>query len=98
LVLRAAHKPQDFQSGWIIKEEGEALSAANGKAPTWRWTWQVGNRKETYWLEKAYPHRILKWSSSDGDQGELNKTLRVPYWQLHGNDDLPYRDQLGVPK
>jgi len=96
--LRAAHRQADFQPGWIIKEEGEALSSTNGKAPTWRWTWQVGNRKETYWVEKAYPHRILKWSSSDGSRGELIKTLRLPYWSLHGNEDLPFREQLGLPR
>ncbi len=96
--FRAAHKPADFQSGWIMKEEGETLKGTNGSAPTWRWTWQVGNRKETYWVEKAYPRRIIKWSSSDGGKGEIMKTLRVPYWQLHNNADLPYRDQLGVPK
>jgi hypothetical protein len=96
--LRAAHQKADFQPGWIMKEEGEPLKSTNGAAPTWRWTWQVGNRKETYWVEKAYPHRILKWSSTDGSKGEIIKTLRVPYWSLHGNDDLPYREQLGLPR
>ena len=97
-ATRAAHKPADFQPGWILKEEGEALKSTDGTSLTWRWIWQVGSRKETYWVEKAYPHRILKWSSSDGSRGELKKTLRVPYWTLHDNDDLPYREQLGVPK
>ncbi len=96
--LRSAHQKADFQPGWIIKEEGEALKGTNGPAPTWRWTWQAGNRKETYWVEKAYPHRILKWNSSDGGKGEIQKTLRLPYWQLHDNADLPYREQLGVSK
>lgn len=95
---RAAHQTADFQAGWIMKEEGETLKTVEGSAPTWRWTWQIGNRQETYWIEKATPHRILKWSSSDGGQGELKKSLRLPYWQLHNNADLPYRDQLGIPK
>jgi len=96
--LRAAHQKADFQSGWIMKEEGEALKSTNGTTPTWRWTWQVGNRKETYWVEKAYPHRILKWNSPDGGKGEIIKTLRLPYWSLHGNEDMPYREQLEIPK
>lgn len=97
-ATRAGHQIVDFQSGSIIKAEGEAVKLGNGGVPTWRWTWQIGDRTETYWVEKAYPHRILKWMSSDGGEGELIKTLRVPYWQLHGNDDLPYREQLGLPK
>jgi hypothetical protein len=95
---RASHQQADFQSGWIMKEDGETLKSPAGNSATWRWTWQVGNRKETYWVEKNSPHRILKWTSSDGSNGEIQKTLRVPYWQLHSNADLPYREQLGVPK
>ncbi len=97
-ALRAAHQKVEFQSGGILKEEGETLKLAEGNAATWRWTWQAGARQEKYWVEKASPHRILKWSSSTGGEGEIQKTLRLPYWSLHDNDDLPYRDQLGLPK
>lgn len=95
---RASHQPADFQSGWMMKEDGETLKSPEGNTATSRWTWQVGNRKETYWVEKNYPHRILKWISSDGGSGEIKKTLRVPYWSLHNNADLPYREQLGLNK
>lgn len=95
---RSGHQDVEFQGGSIIKEEGEVVKLSEGNAPSWRWTWQVGNRTEMYWVEKAYPHRILKWQSSDGSAGELNKTLRLPYWQLHGNDDLAYREQLEISK
>jgi hypothetical protein len=97
-ISRASHQQADFQTGWIMKEAGETMNASNGEAPTWRWTWQIGNRKETYWVEKNYPHRILKWNSSDGNKGEIIKTLRLPYWQLHNNADSPYREQLGLSK
>lgn len=95
---RSGHQHLEFQAGAIIKEEGEAVKLGEGNTPSWRWTWQVGNRTETYWVEKAYPHRILKWQSSDGGEGELIKTLRLPYWQLHDNDDLAYREQLEISK
>lgn len=94
---RSGHQDVEFQGGSIIKDEGEVVKLSEGNAPSWRWTWQVGSRTEMYWVEKSYPHRILKWQSSDGSAGELIKTLRLPYWQLHGNDDPPYREQLGLP-
>ncbi|NUO82006.1 hypothetical protein HUU05_18180 [candidate division KSB1 bacterium] len=97
-ALRAAHQKVEFQSGWILKEDGETLKLAEGSIATRRWTWQVGTRQEKYWVEKAYPHRILKWTSSTGSQGEIKKTLRLPYWSLHDNDDLHYRDQMELPK
>ncbi len=95
-ALRAAHQKVEFQSGWIMKEEGETLKLAQGNMASWRWTWQAGARQEKYWVEKAYPHRILQWSSSTGGKGEIKKTLRVPYWSLHGNDDLHNREELGI--
>ncbi|MDZ7266992.1 MAG: hypothetical protein ONB48_05530 [candidate division KSB1 bacterium] len=97
-ALRSGHREAAFQSGWIAKEAEESLKLAGGELSAWRWRWQVGNRSETCWVEKAHPHRILKWQSSDGGTGELIKTLRLPYWQLHDNDDLPYRAQLGIPQ
>jgi hypothetical protein len=97
-VSRVSHQQADFQSGWIMKENGETLKSPEGNAATHRWTWQIGNRKEMYWVEKNYPRRILKWNSSDGGSGEIKKTLRLPYWQLHNNADLPYREQLGLSK
>ena len=96
--LRVAHQEISFQPGWIMKEEGEAVRTAEGNVPAWLWTWQVGERQEKYWVEKAYPHRILKWNSSDGGKGELMKSMRLPYWQLHRNADAVYREQLGVSK
>ncbi len=97
-AVRAAHREIAFQPGWIMKEEGETIETEGDNASTWRWTWQVDNRTEKYWVEKKYPHRILKWQSSDGGKGELIKSLRLPYWQLHGNSDAPYRVQLGIPR
>ncbi|MGH7494098.1 MAG: hypothetical protein ACREOO_17115 [bacterium] len=96
--LRATHREIAFQPGWILKEEGEDLKVAAGISPTWRWTWQVRDRTETYWVEKAYPRRILKWISSDGGKGEVIKSLRLPYWQLHNNADVKYREELVLPK
>ncbi len=95
-ALRSAHQKVEFQAGAIKKEEGEVLKLAEGNVATWRWTWQVGSRQEQYWVEKAYPHRIIKWTSSDSGKGEIIKTLRAPYWALHGNDDLYYRKELGI--
>jgi len=97
-LLRSTHREAAFLPGAIVKEAEEGVKLAEGTLPAWRWRWQIGNRSETCWVEQAHPHRILKWQSSDGGTGELLKTLRVPYWQLHGNDDLPYRTQLGLPK
>lgn len=97
-VTRSQHREASFEPGWIMKEDGASTAVMGTDTPTWRFLWQVGDRKETYWTERAYPHRLVKWSSSDGSSGELKQSLRVPYWQLHGSADLTYREKLELPR
>jgi len=61
-----------------------------------------------FWIERAHPHRILKWAWSppaktatrmgaDGaDTGELTGSKRLPYWELHQNGDERYLRDLGL--
>jgi len=94
---RSRHTGFAFEKGWIRKEDGGSMAVLGQEEAVWRWTWHVGNRTETYWVEQDAPHRIVKWASSDGDSGELQKTVRLPYWRLHSNKDLHYRQELGLP-
>ena len=87
-----------FAPAQIAKEDGGELSLNGESLATWRWTWTIGKRTQTYWVEKQYPHRILKWQFSDGGKGELVKSLRLPYWKLNSNGDLHYRQELGIPQ
>jgi hypothetical protein len=59
-------------------------------------------------LERAYPHRIIRWSwtppakaqgwmGRDGcDSGELVGSKRLPYWQLNANGNETYLPDLGL--
>ena len=84
---RMAHVPLSFQEGSISK---------TGDGKYFEWAWQVGDRMVQCWTEKAYPHYIEKWASSTGESGERIKTLHLPYWERHGNKDLPLRRELGL--
>jgi hypothetical protein len=65
-------------------------------------------REGRFWIERAYPHRILKWAwapatkggsrgGSDGaDGGELTGSKRLPYWTLHRNGDERYLPDIGL--
>ncbi|MFQ5627420.1 MAG: hypothetical protein ACE5I1_01570 [bacterium] len=94
--LRAGHIDAGFQSGWIKKEEGETIEVLGKQTGTWKWSWQVGERTETYWVEKSGANRIVRFESSDGTKGELQASIREPYWRLHDNDDLPFRERLRI--
>ncbi len=53
-------------------------------------------------FETDYPHRILGWTETVGNElfsrGEATHTERLYYWELNQRKDLPYRDQLRLPK
>lgn len=96
--LRARHVEAAFVDGWIEKQDGGAVEVLGKATPVWKWTWQVRGRTETWWVEKALPARIVRFASSDGTQGELLASIREPYWRLHDNDDITYRDTLKIPR
>ena len=101
--LRTGHQERNLVSATLIKgsgsESGEGVDGEGGESlPAIRWEWKVeGGREKSVWVEEAYPHRILAWQDSDGNSGHLMKTLRIPYWQLHGLADEKYREELLIP-
>ena len=56
-------------------------------------------REGRFWIEEAHPHRIIRWQWGPGpaaETGELTGTVRVKYWQLNGNGNEGYLDELGL--
>jgi hypothetical protein len=47
-------------------------------------------------VEKAWPRRIVRLRSSEGEDLKLQKTARLAYWGLHNVGDGTYRKQLGL--
>lgn len=41
-------------------------------------------RSWTFYIEKAFPHRLIGWDRSDGVTARLLKSERLKYWQLNG--------------
>ena len=94
--LRTKHEEARFRQGWIRKEDGGLIEVLGQKMPVWKWSWQIGDRTETYWVEKSGAQRIAKFSSSDGTEGTLQASLREAYWQLNGNVAKTYREKLKI--
>jgi len=51
----------------------------------------------TFYIENAYPHRIIKWSLPPDIDGELTGSQRLEYWKLHAEGDEKYLEELGLP-
>ncbi|HSL83004.1 MAG TPA: hypothetical protein VLF66_09515 [Thermoanaerobaculia bacterium] len=56
----------------------------------------TGERTWTFQVEKAPPHRIVAWETSDGERAELLGTDRLPYWELNGPGGEEYLERLGL--
>lgn len=53
--------------------ECEVYTAAVAGARTW-----------TVFVEKAHPHRVVRWEASDGEVAQLLAADRMAYWKLNG--------------
>jgi hypothetical protein len=61
----------------------------------------AGGREGRFHVEHVYPHRIVRWAWGPGraaESGELSGTIRVKYWQLNGNGNERYLEELGLKK
>jgi len=56
----------------------------------------TGERTWTFWVEKAAPHKIVAWETSDGERAELLGADRLPYWELNGPGGEEYLERLGL--
>jgi hypothetical protein len=36
------------------------------------------------WVERAFPHRVIKWDTTSGEKAELLGSDRLKYWELNG--------------
>ena len=61
----------------------EKIEVAAGEFEVEIYAAKLGNGKGyTFAVEKAVPHRIVRWQYSSGEVGELYSSERVKYWEL----------------
>jgi len=47
-------------------------------------------------IEVSYPHRVVGWSCTDGEEAKLRGSARIPYWQTHNEGDEKLLGELGL--
>ena len=61
-----------------------------------RYDVSIGERSGRFWIESAWPHRIVRWELAPDVSGELTGSARLEYWRLNGEGDEKYLDQIGL--
>lgn len=82
-----------------MAEDPEPVTVPAGTFTVRAVTSRVGRGPTTTWfVEQDWPHRLVRWSSTDGEEAELLGTERLPYWERHNNGDEALLDKLGHPR
>ncbi len=107
LHRRLAHRPAAWSSADLERLAApERIEVPAGAFTARVYVVRVADGREgRFWVEQAYPHRILKWSwqAPDArpglggvDGGALTGSARLRYWSLNRNGDESYLKTLGL--
>ncbi len=93
---RKQHVALKQKNAVIEKHAGAKINTSAGRFESVRFVWTIDAMETKVWVEKAWPHKILKWIEPDGSRGSLISSTRQPYWRQHANDDSDLRRRLWV--
>lgn len=94
--LRTKHAKRELVAATLSKGGTEEVEAGGARHQATVWKLEAGGFSATYWVEAAYPRRILAWEDAQGSRGRLKTTLRQPYWGLNDNKSEAYRGKLQI--
>jgi hypothetical protein len=95
---RLLHKPLEWATADITRRATpERIRVPAGEFETIVYDVKVSDgRTGLFFVETAYPHRIVAWEMPPDVRGELSGTDRLQYWKLHNNGDESYLKNLGL--
>jgi len=90
--VRKAHHPLEVRPATI-----ERTSAVREGTPVTRFVVRFDSFTRTFDVERDGDHRILAWSTSEGEEATLRATKRLPYWTMNGPGNERALAELGLP-
>lgn len=95
--LRMQHGPLVWQDGRLSRGKSpERKTVPAGTFETEVWTAEMGSDRYRYWVETAFPHRLVAWEGPDGESGVLRGAERMPYWSYHQEGHERFLSKLGL--
>ena len=85
-VSRLHHQPMVVESATLSRAAAPArVTVPAGTFDTETFSAAIeGDRTWTIDVERAEPRRIVRWTTSDGERGELLAADRLAYWKMNG--------------
>lgn len=99
LRARLDHQPLAWGKAKIARSpQTSTVTVPAGKLEVVAWTVsQEGGPTLIYQFEAAPPYRLVRWASDSGEEGQLLKSTRLPYWKLNGPGGERALRDLGLP-
>jgi hypothetical protein len=95
---RLDHRPAAWGRAIVqLSASTEQVSVPAGEFLVRTFTADTGDRQLSWQVEQGGDRRLIAWSHSDGERGELLHSQRTPYWTQHGVADEPRRVEAGLP-
>jgi len=98
VVSRLHHQPVAVESATLSRAAAPGrVTVPAGAFDTETYTAALGGgRTWTIDVERAAPHRIVRWTTSDGERGELLAADRLAYWKMNGPGFETELERLGL--
>jgi hypothetical protein len=94
---RIAHVDPIWRDATLQRGNPYDVTVPAGTFAVVDWTLSVGDRSAVWAVEEAAPHRIIRWSTSEGERAVLTGSVREPYWEQAGVRFEARREALGLP-
>ena len=97
---RMQHRPLDWQQATLSRSaESEPVTVPAGTFSAHTVTLEVDGGQTWRWqVEDSPPHRLVRWTGPDGEEGALTGSTRLRYWEQHDNGHEALRETLGLPQ
>jgi hypothetical protein len=95
---RLAHRLPAWTTAEIARsEQPQTIEVPAGKFEVTVYALQIaGGRAGRFFVEQAYPHRIIRWELAPDVTAELTGSARLEYWRLQNNGDENELKLLGI--
>ncbi|MFK7929413.1 MAG: hypothetical protein AB8H79_14555 [Myxococcota bacterium] len=94
---RFRHVEPTWRPGRLSREAStKTITVPAGDFEVRRTTLEVDGLTGSWDVEVAAPHRLVAWSWSDGERGELVGVERQAYWNFNGPNSGALRKTLGL--
>jgi hypothetical protein len=101
LALQAARfgkGPRAWGTGKLSRNKAVAVKLPSGEFEVEEFQAVLSDgRSRTYLVEKAAPHRVVAYSTSDGISARMIRSERMKYWEMNKPEGIEGLRRLGLP-